>query len=469
MKILDFIKLLFGIAKKVVPSVDVDQSYYTKYIGVWKQVYQGYYEEWHKLNTLQGGTRTMASMQVAKLLCAEASSLVFSEKVEINIDNEQVDTYVKEVLKQNGFQINQSELIEYMFAIGGAINKGRRENDRTVIDFMAADKFIPTKWTNTTITEGMFLTNTYKDKYIYTLAEQHSFDGTNAMIENKLFKRRKDSGNQQGIQVDLKELYPDLDEIIIIENAKRSLFSYTKPNIGNNFDMDTPLGVSLFGNSLDTIKSLDIAFDSFQREFVLGKKRIVVPAHALKPVVDPQTGAVSRYFDPNVDVYEGINLDGNDAPVKDDTQVLRVEEHVAAINALLNILCIQTGFSAGFITFDAGEGLKTATEVVSENSKTYRTKVKHEKALKKNFEELVDIIMTIGILHGDIGNLDYNVEVVFDDSVVEDKAAEIVRYQLELGMGVISKVEYRMKRFGETEEQAKEALGKIEPMAEPLA
>jgi hypothetical protein len=41
---------------------------------------------------------------------------------------------------------------------------------------------------------------------------------------------------------------------------------------------------------------LDIAFDSYQREFKLGKKRILVPDSAIQTVIDPITGQMHRYF-----------------------------------------------------------------------------------------------------------------------------------------------------------------------------
>ncbi|PGC44740.1 portal protein, partial [Bacillus wiedmannii] len=92
------------------------------------------------------------------------------------------------------------------------------------------------------------------------------------------------------------------------------------------------------------LKSLDIAFDSFQREFVLGKKRIIVPASAIKYVTDPISGQQQRYFDASDEVYEAMKFEENQE-IKDISVELRVEEHKAAINALLNYYSMQTGFS----------------------------------------------------------------------------------------------------------------------------
>ena len=56
---------------------------------------------------------------------------------------------------------------------------------------------------------------------------------------------------------------------------------------------DIPLGQSLFGGALGTLRALDICFDSFVREFRLGKKRLIVPSRAVRSAVDPATGGAS--------------------------------------------------------------------------------------------------------------------------------------------------------------------------------
>jgi hypothetical protein len=61
--------------------------------------------------------------------------------------------------------------------------------------------------------------------------------------------------------------------------------------------------------------------------------------------------------------------------------------------------------------------------------------------------------------------------IQFDDSVIEDKNAESDRALRELGAGVLSKVEYRMKIFGESKEIAEKAIEEIkasEPTVDDL-
>src|SRR5690606_10807914 len=125
-------------------------------------------------------------------------------------------------------------------------------------------------------------------------------------------------------------------------------FSYFKTNKANNIDLQSPLGISLYANALDTMKAIDTAFDSFHREFRLGRKRIIVPAHMVKTVIDPDTGRAHRYFDDTDETYEAFNSgEMDDNKIQDISVELRVEEHIAAINALLNLFAMQTGFSSG--------------------------------------------------------------------------------------------------------------------------
>ena len=454
---------LFRLAEKIVPDLPVSQEYYENNIEVWKQIYKGYFKDWHDVTVNIGGTkstRRMASMQVAKLICAEMSSLVFTEKVDIKIkDDDQSTEYVQEILKNNDFTTKQSELYEYGFAMGGGVNNILRQNDETVIEYIVADKYIPTKWNNRSIDGAIIVDVSYRGEWVYYLVSDHNFENNVVTINYALYRAKQNAPNiNEGQKVPLDTLYPDMMPTITIDPMKMPTHSYFKPNIGNNVDLDTPLGISIFANSLDTLKSIDIAFDSFQREFVLGKKKIIVPTYALKSVTDPVSKQTYNYYDDTIDIYHGLNMgkDAKDFNFKDDTQTLRVEDHIGAINALLNILCIQVGVTPGFVSFDAKNGLKTATEVVSENSKTYRTKQKHEKAIKKNLTEIVEIILSIGAMYNENTYPEnYELEITFDDSIIEDKTAERQRDAMEVVQGNMAKWEFRVKWYGQTEEEAK--------------
>jgi A118 family predicted phage portal protein len=434
-------------------------------IDTWKAIYAGYFKEWHDTSymTVNGKKqRKRASMRMAKVAANKMATLIFNEKCEINISDEQLEKTVKDILKENKFNREFRRYLEYGFALGGMVMKAYYEAGKIKVSYTTADCFIPLAWDNFRITEGVFVSTFRKGDLHYTHLEWHLWEEGNYIVRNELYESKTD--NEVGVKVPLATQFKDLEEEIIFHTIQKTIFVYFKPNIANNFDTNSPLGISIFANSLDTLKSLDIAFDSFQREFALGKKRIIVPQTAIKTVVDPSTGQVSRYFDADDEVYEAMNLGDNmEADKVHDISVqLRVQEHISSINALLNILAMQIGFNAGTFTFD-GAGVKTATEVVSENSETFRTKQDHETNVEAAIQELVDAIVEIG----DAFNVfprpaEYDVTVAFDDSIAEDQAAEIQKQIQLVTNGLNSKIRAIMKIHGLTEKEAEELLKVIQ-------
>ena len=256
--------------------------------------------------------------------------------------------------------------------------------------------------------------------------------------------------------------------------VSESLFTYWRTPIANNLDDNSPLGMSVYGNALETLHALDICYDSFVREFRLGKKRIIVPARAVRTIVDPESGRMLRYFDANDETYEALASDTpEDLKITDNSVELRVEEHVAAINAFLSILCLQTGFSAGTFTFDQHTGLKTATEVVSENSKTYKTIKTIQNQLTPALEHLVRNIIDVATLYEmeyegqkveTLAANGYNVSITFDDGVTQDRQTNINEGVMLVGAGLLSKYTFLTdKKYGQglTPEEAEEELKRI--------
>ncbi|MBJ8031410.1 phage portal protein [Bacillus cereus group sp. N21] len=455
------LNLIRGV-KKISDKKDIpvnEESY--KHIDMWKALYSGHYDEWHnvKYHTLDGQkNRIMASLNMAKVISQEMAALIFNEKCSINISDKTLSDDIKNVLDENNFIKEFQRYLEYNFALGGMVIKVYWDNG-IKLSYVTADCFIPVAWDNKHITEGVFVNEISKGDKKYTLLEWHLIEGSEYVIRNELYES-KNQGDL-GVKVPLSTLYPDLEEEVRIENLSKPMFVYFKPNTANNFDMSSPLGISIYANALGTLKSLDIAFDSFQREFVLGKKRIIVPDMAIKTVADPLTGSMLRYFDANDEVYQAFQLGDNVDKIQDISVELRVEEHAAAINALLNYLSSQVGLSAGTFSFD-GQGVKTATEVVSENSKTFRTKQSHETIIEDGIRDLVDIIIDIAALYDEFESTDtYEVTVTFDDSIAEDQTAEINK-QITLVMnGLTTKKLAIMKIHGVSEEEAKKIVEEI--------
>lgn len=394
------------------------QTYYTEQICNWYDIYSGRppWEKVAKSGLYSQGKRSIAMMNTAKVLCDYLADLTFSEQCEVTVSDTGYQKYLDDTFNRCGFWRFLPEFLSKTYALGGGALKVYADNNVLFIDYVSAENFAPLEWMTNAITAGAFQTHIRKGEYYYTLIEAQNKN----RIEHKLFKGA--SYNDLGKPCATTEVFPNLADSITINGIEKPLFSYFRPNCSNNTpDVYLPLGISVFANSVDTLEALDIALDSFSREFVLGKKRIIVPSSCIQTVTDTDTGETKRYFDSADEVYVALKADETEQlKITDNTAELRVEEHISAINALLNILCMQTGLSSGSLSFDAAQGVKTATEVVSQESKTQRTVKGNKNILTETIEATVHGIFALAAALGQLPKKDYELSVSWQDNVIVD-------------------------------------------------
>ena len=146
-----------------------------------------------------------------------------------------------------------------------------------------------------------------------------------------------------------------------------------------------------------------------------------MPSSCIRTVVNPETGKTEQYFDADGEVYQALKCDEDkDLKITDNTVELRISEHVDGINALLNILCFQVGLSPGSLSFDKAGGVKTATEVVSEENKTAVTIRCQKNLLVEFIEEMCRAVLRLAMITNEVPQGDFEVTVAFKDSVVID-------------------------------------------------
>lgn len=478
--------LLFNKSEEIskIIKTQIPESYYED-LERYKQIYAGYYPEWHdtRSKTISGKNkkRVMNRLNMAKVVSEHIAKIIFTEKVVISSTGKASKEFTNKVLEDNRFYRVFQAKLESMFALGGLILKAfpkeRPDGQYELkISYITPDAFIPISYEDGVITEGAFISEIKRGEKTYYLLEVHEWeyveddskdvkpgDKVKAYkVTNKLYEQNKQGTKVKNVP--LKVLYENLEETTYIRNLTKPLFQYLKPNINNNKDLQSPLGIPIYANALDTLKTIDRVFDSFFNEFRLGKRRIIVPSSAVKTVVDPQTGIPHRYFDDDDEVYEAINYsDPNNQKIIDSTVGLRVDEHISALNALLNILSMQIGVSPGTFTFD-GTTVKTATEIISEQSMTYQTKEANENLIE---EALNNFIITLHDLANlfDIENVpsgdDIELNFYWDDSIIQDRDSDADFYIKLAGNDLISKKYALMKILNLTEDDATKMLLEI--------
>lgn len=426
------------------------------YQQIWKSWYKGNVADFHFYNEIVNGQsiqKERLTMNMPKKNCEDISKLLWTEKTQIELDNEESTKKLWEILdsNENGFTVNFPMFLERGCAIGtGALIEYKNNEDKTIIDYITGDVIIPYKYTNSyingIITVSRFKEESRKKKWIYTHITYHEYEDGKYTTLNELY--RSESETELGREINFNSMFPDIKESDEIE-TDIPRFQIFKPNLANNLDMDSPMGISILANSIDRYKSIDMKYDSFYREFKLGKKRILVDPTAMKATMQADEDGNVRhvqYFDSNDEAYVGINgMEGQ--PVKDIDFSLRADEHIQSINTDLNWLSSNIGLGNNFYKFDDGV-LKTATEVMSENADAFRTKVHYDIIVNNVIENLVKVIC-------EMESIPYTrITIIPDDSIIEDKNSEQIRALQEVSQGLRSKKSYLTDIKGMSDEEA---------------
>ena len=301
------------------------------------------------------------------------------------------------------------------------------------------------------IVEADFISREIINEKSYLKKEKHRKTETGYIIDVEIY-----DDSSEGSYKRVQSLEPESVEITV----SRPLFAYISNPEANNLSLFSPLGISLYANAVDTLEALDIAFDALVQEIVLGRKRIIVPASATRLFVDTETGKRVRYFDPSDEIFQAFNPeDAQNIKITDNTVELRIEELRLAVQTLLDVLATQTGFSAGTFSFD-GVSMKTATEVISENSKTFKLKQSFENQIKCGVLDLLETIREIGGLYG-INTSTEEYTMVFNDAVIEDRNSKTNYWLQRYAQGTATLKTVLEELDGMTEEEAEEEAAKI--------
>lgn len=453
----------------------VPEEFYAK-VQEWKSWYVGDVKGFHRYKVRNGAGMVRCkryTLNMGKKVTEDWANLLMNERVELTLEGAKEQAFIDCVLDENNFRTKANEMQEMAFALGTVAFVPRVVGMEVtwdgpvagsakgiVIDYVTAEHIWPLSWRNGVISECAFdsIVNINGEAYCYLQIHRRT-DGGLYDIENRFYKYRNSS---VGTEVD-PNLVPGFERIppVVHTGSGRRQFVIDRPNIANNLDYSVPLGISVYANAIDILKGLDVAFDSYVNEFVLGKKRVMVKPSAQQyldgePVFDPDDLA---YYVLPEDIEGG-------AVIQPIDMSLRTAEHSEGIETQLNLLSSKCGFGETYYRFSGGS-ITTATQVISENSTMFRTIKKHEIILEQTITELCRIILHLGNTAMKAGlNEEAQVTIDFDDSIIEDKTTERNNDRQDLATGIMNDWEYRMKWYNEDEATAKKMLPKMEDLTD---
>jgi A118 family predicted phage portal protein len=430
-------------------------------LSTWLKWYKGFDKTFHEYSVYNGTKKVKLkkkSLNMAKKSCEDWANLLLNEKCEITIKDQDK---LNDILEYNSFKVEANNLVEQSFALSmGAIVESlenvtyneetgeivKTSDSRVKIDYVDATKIYPITFKNKKLIECAFVSENTNEVAIsiHKLNENKEYDIINLFIETDA--KGGATGNER--------------EFIFHSESKTPLFQIIKPNICNNRDIGSPLGISVYANSIDTLKAIDNAYDSFDNEIQSGRMRIMVDD---RYAAFNKDGEMIDAFDPNDALFYRLPAREGDETkpfVEDVSGSLRTNEIGTALQEQLNTYAASVGFGKNYYTFGGGGGrpIQTATGIIAQNSDLFRNLRKHELLLEKVIKDMVEAIAYLSNTFT-INKIDASdVKVMFDDSIIEDTESKKNSDRTDVTNGIMSKQEYRAKWFAETEDIAKEKL-----------
>ena len=385
------------------------------------------------------------------------------------------DSYQRGVIEKMPTQV------EFAAALGGLIIKpylvfDNESNGTFEFDFVQADDFLPIAFSaNGEITDAAFLETKTKVNQIYTRMERHRRTERGVMITNTAYVRDVRSKNSSITQLaDLGKLIPltavpewaDIEPQKEIIGIKKLLFGYIKMPEANTIDTYSPLGISVFARAADLIKQADMQYSRLLWEFRGGELAIDVDRNALidnsykddDGVIHNRTtlGIMQQrlFRKTNIDASQGETYNVFNPSFRD----------VSLLNGLNSILmrvedvCSLSRGTLSNVNVEA----RTATELKINKQRTYQSNSEIQKAIEKALQDVVYAMNVYTDFYELYPAEEYAVSFLWDDSVISDIQDEIKTRLILQQNGIDSKLNIRMWYFGETEEQARAALEKIQ-------
>lgn len=455
-------------------SIKVIEEDITEKMDVWGQWYKGKVDKFHEYTTYSG-KKTLKlerkTLNMPSRVAQRWADLLVNEKVAISVDDEYSELKIQDLLHQVNFYVRGNNLIETAFALGGGFFIQYWDGEKTNQKYITQEFMYPISYDSGRLTEAAFASSKVIDGKKYIYLETHTLDDNNEyVIDNSLlYSDNKD--NSAGLREVNAQFYEEHGIIPKIETHRTEpLFQMVRPNVANKENFNSPYGTSVYSGAIDIFKQIDMVYDSYFKEFLLGKKRIFVHDGVTNINYD-KDGNQYDVFDPNEEVFYRIpesDVDGS-PPIIESNLALRVAEHNTALQTHLNCLSQAVGFGSDGFKWDNGS-IATATQIISQNSEMFRTIKKHELLL---YDVLVDMVKGLLWVENYFGgdkqcNYEADVTIDFDDSIIEDTAEKKRQALLELNSGLIDPIQYYIDVYGMTEPQAIEFFNKLRARALPI-
>lgn len=423
------------------------------YIETWYQFLKAEGDFWDWEERVNGVHRKVHRMSIhpAARVCNEWASLLLNEETEVATGDEACNEWLESFLRSVNFNVRGQGSIMRAFALGtGAWDLWvDTERGKLQVPTYDARMVLPLSWDDSGVTEvGLCTQVSYKGELLDQLKMHVIGDGGNYRILSKFWDR-------EGNEVVPEGVIEDFDT-----GGDIPWFAIVKPGVENTRVDLSPYGQSVYADGIDAMKGVDMCYDAIFNEVDLAKMRIFLSDMLIEYEASDAQGNQRTYknaipFGRDNTIFRKVSSVSASDMITPFAPAMRTESQVRAYRMAIQAMGDVCGFGLKYFDIDDSGGIKTATEVSSDNSALMRNIRKHENLLEASIAQLCHAALHAARTFLGEGLPDEGeVTVSFDDSIITDTAAEKKQDLAELNL-TLNPWEYREKWYGESEDEAR--------------
>ena len=350
------------------------------------------------------------------------------------------------------------EQTEFAAAMGGLVFKPYMDGGRIAIDFVHADRFIPTAYNSRgEVTGAVFVERVKKGRAWYTRLESHQLTDAGYTVQNKAFISYQEG--ELGVPAALTSVdeWADLEENLVMgyqngDTLERPLFVYFKMPFANHIDAESPLGVSVCARAAGLMEQADRQYSRILWEFEGSELAVDASVGALQADGKGLPAGKQRLFR-SLNLEKGTTVDLYEvfSPAIRDASLFN------GLNQLLRRIEFNCNLSYGTLS-DPQNQEKTAEEIRMSKQRSYAAVCNIQKSLQTALEHLVWVMDYYTSLYQLAPDGEYEVTFNWGDGVLTDTGAEYAQMKAMVDANILKPEKLLAWYFGISEEEAKDYI-----------
>lgn len=385
------------------------------------------------------------SLKLESAICREFANVSLSE-METKLENESLNALYQDALS------GMNEAMQDGLGLGSFVVKPIASTGE--YEYIPANRIVPLEYgSGNKLRRVAFIqVKPIGDYDVYYRLEIHELIDGGLRVTNRAYRGTQGDFGMP-IQLTDVEEWASLEEQTFYPNMDRMDFGFYRNPIPNRID-GSANGVSIFNDAIQSIRKADIQFGRIDWEYSSGERLVFADYTTVKKTQDNQ-GAFHWKAPKGKDrMFVGVN--GADDQWTEHSPALRDASYINGLNEYKRQ--IEFACSLAYGDLSKNESVeKTAQEIKASKNRKYNM----VNAIQKNLRQcLEDLAWAIAFYNAQY-NTDIGFQCVFHDSIKTDEDTERQLDIRDVQMGFMSKVDYRMKWYGETEEQAQQKIAQI--------